>query len=400
MKVLVNQTTALRQKAGMGHYIAQLVRCLPLEAGTDQILLYPGRWTQAGLEGWKSTQRFLGRIRKPGPAASSGPASESKRAWKNAWGRRLLAWHFQLFGAGRDFDLYHEPNYIPQACNRPTITTVADLSLLLHPEWHPAERANHFARYFPKGLAQCAHVITISEFSRQEIMRHLQIPAERITCTHMGIKPGLGPLPRNFVLKVLERLGLPENYLLYVGTLEPRKNLLLLLQAYCDMPEAVRRRSPLVLAGGWGWNTGDLAEFYHAHAKHKGVIHLGYAAEADLPALYNGACALVFPTHYEGFGMPVLEMMACGGPVLSSTAGALVEIGGSRAHFLEPLDRDAWRQAMERIIVDQDWWQELRRGVEEVARPFTWERCASATWKVYRHVAGLSASLASLPKAA
>lgn len=396
MKVLINQTTALRQKAGMGHYIAQLIRCLPLEAGADRFLLYPGKWTELGLAGWKKTQHLLKKVRG---TAAPGLAARPAAAWLNTWGRKLLAWHFRL-AAGKDFDLYHEPNYIPQPCARPTIITVADLSLLLHPHWHPAERARHFAKFFPQGLAQSAHVITISEFSRQEILRHLNVPGERVTCTYMGIKPGLGPLPRGQVLPVLRRLGLPDGYLLYVGTLEPRKNLLLLMQAYCDMPAAVRDRCPLVLAGGWGWNTAELAEFFHSQARHRGVMHLGYTAERDLPALYHGARALVFPTHYEGFGLPPLEMMACGGAVLASTAGAVVETAGSRAHLIDPLDRDGWREAMTRVIVDDDWCQSLRRGAEEVARPFTWERCAAATWDVYRRVGGAGMKAPVLARAA
>lgn len=383
MKVLVNQTTALRQKAGMGHYIAQLVRCLPAAAGNDEVLLYPGNWTRLGLAAWKKT---LALVTKCKPRRTATTASGSS-ALANSLGRKLLAWHFQL-AAGQDFDLYHEPNYIPQPCDRPTIITVADLSLLLHPHWHPSERARHFARYFPQGLAQSAHVITISEFSRREILRHLNLAPDRVSCTYMGIKPGLGPLPREQVVPVLERLGLPENYLLYVGTLEPRKNLLLLARAYCDLPDAVRRRSPLVLAGGWGWNTADLAEFLHNEGRHKNILHLGYTAEADLPALYNGARALVFPTHYEGFGMPPLEMMACGGPVLASTAGAVVETAGSRAHLLDANDLEGWRDAMHQLIVEDDWRRRLCAGVEDVARPFTWERCAATTWDVYRQVAG------------
>src|SRR5690349_4476146 len=137
MKVLVNQLTALRQKAGMGHYISQLVRCLPLQAGADQVLLYPGPCTKLGLT-LGSSLLALGKNRK-----SKSQKKKTRSSPLAAWARKFQAWHFQTFGARKNFDLYHEPNYIALPCDRPTIITVADLSLLLHPHWHPVERARH-----------------------------------------------------------------------------------------------------------------------------------------------------------------------------------------------------------------------------------------------------------------
>src|SRR5207302_7892566 len=126
--------------------------------------------------------------------------------------------------------------------------------------------------------------------------------------------------------------------------------LLVLLRAYCALPERLRLRWPLVLVGGWGWNTGELAAYLHQQARPRGVIHLGYVAEEHLAAVYNGARALVYPSLYEGFGLPPVEMMACGGAVLASTAGALVETVGSRAHLIDPHDIVGWRASMARVV--------------------------------------------------
>src|SRR6185369_12251922 len=112
-----------------------------------------------------------------------------------------------------------------------------------------------------------------------------------------------------------------------------------------SLPESLRVRYPLVLVGGWGWNAGEVADYLSREARHRGVIHLGYVADADLPALYNGARALVYPSHYEGFGLPPLEMLACGGAVLASTAGAVAEVVGSQAHLIAADDFDGWRAA-------------------------------------------------------
>jgi alpha-1,3-rhamnosyl/mannosyltransferase len=234
------------------------------------------------------------------------------------------------------------------------------------------------------------------------MIRKLGIRPERITRTYMGIRPGLGPLPAEQTAAVLRDLNLPSRYLLYLGTIEPRKNILALLRAYCSLPEGLRSRWPLLLVGSWGWNTLAVADYLHREARHRGVIHRGYVAEEHLAAIYNGARALVYPSLYEGFGLPPVEMMACGGAVLASTAGALVETVGSRAHLIDPRDTDGWRASMVRVVEDDDWWRALRTGVMAVARPFTWDRCAAETLRVYRSVCGVGsfAAEARAPAAA
>jgi alpha-1,3-rhamnosyl/mannosyltransferase len=232
-------------------------------------------------------------------------------------------------------------------------------------------------------------VLTDSAFIRHELIRVLGVAPEKVTCVPIGMRADLRPLSADAVGQVKARLALPERYLLHVGTLEPRKNLHMLMRAYVDLPDALRARCPLILVGGWGWNVAELADYYHGVARHRGVTLLGYVADADLPALYNGARALVFPSHYEGFGLPPLEMMACGGAVIASTAGAVVETVGRQAQLVEPNDQAGWRDAMRQVISDDDWRATLCRGAESVARPFTWQRCARETHAVYRRVLGM-----------
>ena len=197
------------------------------------------------------------------------------------------------------------------------------------------------------------------------------------------------------VQEVLRRLKLPPSYFLYLGTIEPRKNLLTLLRAYVKLPAEVRERYPLLVAGGWGWNSADVAAFLHDEARHRGVITTGYLPEEHLSALLNGARALVYPSFYEGFGLPPVEMMACGGAVICSTAGALVETAGGRAHLVEPLNEDGWREALQLAATDDDWHAELRRGAVEAVRHFTWERCAADTLAVYRMVSGQATTIST-----
>lgn len=389
MRVVVNHLAALGQRTGIGHYTVQLLRCLRAQASPGEIATFP--------EGWLRQARALGVRLRPrlegkgnGTPASVLPTSSFLTNLRREvlqqlrqCGRAVTAAHFRASCARHQYDLYHEPNFIPLPCDRSTVATIHDLSALLHPEWHPADRVAHFEKHFRRGIAGCAHFFAISEFGRQEIIRTLNLPPERVTRTYMGIRPGLSPLPRETVAQTLKQLGLPPQYLLYLGTIEPRKNVLTLLRAYCSLPDKLRSQWPLLLVGGWGWNAADVADYLHREARHRGVVHLGYLAEEHVAAVYNGARALVYPSRYEGFGLPPIEMMACGGAVLASTAGAVAETVGRRAYLVDPDDLDGWRDALQRVVMEDEWWSELRRGVEEVARPFTWEQCATDTLRVY-----------------
>jgi alpha-1,3-rhamnosyl/mannosyltransferase len=389
MRVIVNAMSTVGARTGIGHYTWSLLACLRAQAGPDVIDSYPTGLALQALHGWARLRRNI--VARPGAQAC--PAGPAEAGWRRrllarvrGYGLALAERNFRAACRRGRYDLYHEPNYIAIGSDLPVVATVHDLSVLLHPHWHPAERVADFERRFRQGLGRCHHFLAVSEFTRQEIIRHLGVAPDRVTRTHNGIRPGLGPMPAEQVRARLRQLGLPPRYLLYVGTLEPRKNLLTLLRAYCGLPTALRERYPLLLAGGWGWGAEAVAAFLQVEGRGKGVLHLGYAAEADLSALYNGARALAFPSFYEGFGLPPLEMLACGGAVLASTAGAVAETAGAAAHLIDPADEAGWRDALHRILADDDWWRQLRRGAAEAARPFTWQRCAADTLAVYRRL--------------
>jgi alpha-1,3-rhamnosyl/mannosyltransferase len=376
MRVVINHLTAIRQKTGIGHHVAELVRCLRSAQPRDEFVAFPGPVNTAALRLSRHIGRRRGGPRRPGSS------------WLHTLARGWIAWQFRTFWAHRAFDLYHEPNYIPLPWDGPTVATVHDLSVLLHPEWHPADRVAYFAEHFERGLRRCAHLIAVSEFTRRELIETFGVPPARVHSVYNGIRPGLRPMSPTDVRPVLARLALTTPYLLHVGTLEPRKNLLMLMRAYGDLPDALRQRCPLVLAGGWGWNAAELAEHYQGVARYRGVRLLGYLDDADLPAIYNGARALVSPSHYEGFGLPPLEMLACGGAVIASTAGAVAETVGTRAHLVDMADVAGWRAAMARVITDDGWHATLCCGGPEYARAFTWERCARETYRIYAAALG------------
>jgi alpha-1,3-rhamnosyl/mannosyltransferase len=393
MRVVLNYLAAAETaKTGVGHYTAEVYRCLRQQAGDDVIDTFPGPWGQKVQASWMNFRRS--RVLSPGrslaqPAVKKGTSIRQRlfqglRA-SGRLGRRIL---FRQMCRWKKYELYHEPNFLPLPCDCPTVATLHDLSPLLHPEWHPAERVAQFEKHFRRGLAQCVHFFTVSEFVRQEVIHTLGLQPGQVTRTYNGIRPGLRPLPVAEVSAILRQLELPPRYLLFIGTIEPRKNLLTLLRAYCSLPEILRSDWPLLLVGGWGWNASDVADFLESGARQQGVLYRNYIPEAHLAALYNGARALVFPSLYEGFGLPPVEMLACGGAVLASTAGAVAETVGQQAHLIEPLDVDGWRQAMQRVLTDDDWWQALRQGAVEAAKPFTWQQCAADTMAVYRQLTG------------
>jgi alpha-1,3-rhamnosyl/mannosyltransferase len=396
MRVIVNQSAIFGRKTGVGHYTAELLRCLHKQAEGDCIDLFPNRWIGFAREFWN---RFSSSLAPGGGRAVSTGQPAPPTALRETLPRKALRY---LRGTGRKairdyfhrryrpsaYDLYHEPNFIPLPSDLPTVATLHDLSVLLHPEWHHTERVTQFERDFRMGLAQCVHFLTPTEYCRQEVIRVLALPPERVTCTYEGPRPGMRPLPPDRIAGRLTRLKLPPRYLLHVGTIEPRKNLFLLMKAYCALPAALRESCPLVLVGSWGWNTADVADFYQREARHRGVIHHGYVADKDLAIIYNGALALTFPSHYEGFGLPPVEMLACGGAVLASTAGAVAETVGRKAHLIDPNDLDGWTAALGRVIADADWRQSLRQGAVEAVLHFTWQRCAAITLAIYRRVAG------------
>jgi alpha-1,3-rhamnosyl/mannosyltransferase len=390
VRVIINRQVTAGRPTGVGLYTAGLVRALRRLPGVE-VERFPPRWLM-NLAALARRARSLSASARP--ADGDSPASPS---WRHRLmgvlrrgGEAMLLRRFRAACARRRPDLYHEPNFIPLPSDLPTVTTVHDLSPLLHPEWHPADRVALYERRFRDGLRQCAHVMADSDCVRQEIIQVLGLPPERVTRAHVGIRPQLRPLPEEEVRRRLRAMGLPPRYLLYLGTIEPRKNVLRLLRVYCSLPEAVRSRWPLLLVGGWGWNAGDVAEYLHGEARHRGVLHLGYVDDADLPTLYNGARALVFPSLYEGFGLPPVEMLACGGVVLASTAGAVAEMVRGQGHLIAAEDEDGWRAALLRVITDEEWFQSLRRGAVDAARPYTWENCARATLGVYRKVCGLA----------
>lgn len=286
-------------------------------------------------------------------------------------------------------DLYHEPSFLPFRFDGPTVITIHDLSPLRFPETHPEQRVREFSEQLPKAIDRAARIIVDAESVRQEIMTTFGVPPERVQAIHLGVSAEYRPRSPSEMAPVLERHQLvPGGYLLAVGTLEPRKNLLRTIDAYTGLPQKLRSSTPLVIAGMRGWLAQDLESRIRQYEQRGEVRWLGYVPADELPLLYSGAAMLVYPSLYEGFGLPVLEAMASGIPVITSNRASLPEVAGDVGVMINPEDFGELRTHMQRLLEDRAEAGRLGRLGIERARLFTWQACADKTLAVYRAVVG------------
>lgn len=378
MKVIFNTLATLQPKTGVGHYAAHLFESMSNVLGANCLSSFPGK----SLSTWLTRGPNLGTR----PARRQGSIRPWFTATAKSFGRSALGAMFHMQHGPDKYDLYHEPNFLPMPSRLPVVVTVHDLSVLLHPEWHPIDRVKRHETRFRQAIADARHVITVSETVRQDVMRHLNVPPSLVTAVHNGISAKLFNISESEIVSARSKYGLTGDYLLYCGTIEPRKNLDTLLRAYCDLPADLRSRCPLVLAGGWGWKSESVAEFYASTASTKDVRAIGYVNDDVRMGLFAGARTLVFPSHHEGFGLPPLEMLATGGSVLASDISAHREVLGQHAQLVDPDDVAAWRENIKQAITADDHCVEINEARRNHARQFSWLRAAKQTIAVYERV--------------
>ncbi len=292
--------------------------------------------------------------------------------------------------------LYHSPYYLmPYRPGVPTVLTVYDLIPLLFPQ-HSTARARLLFRWtMALALHTAQGVIAISEATRTDLLRHFAVSPGQITAIPLAANASFHPRPATEVEAVRRKYGLPESYLLYLGSNKPHKNLLPLVEAWARITHHTLRcthyvlrfthyvlRFTLVIAGAWDPRYPEPRRRAEALGLDN-VIWLGSMPEADLPALYSGATAFVFPSLYEGFGLPVLEAMACGTPVACSNTSSLPEVAGEAALLFDPADVESIAASLHCLLADPDLQADLReRGLRRAAE-FSWECTAQATLGVY-----------------
>lgn len=307
---------------------------------------------------------------------------------KTLWMQAVLP----LSIAHLDLDVCHFTNNVgPIWSPRPTVLTLHDMTLWLLPEYHTIRRIASMRPIIPLAARRAAAIITVSESAKADIVRVLGLPPEKIHVIYEAPSPRFHRLPDSAALEaVRRRYDLPERFVLHVGTLEPRKNIIRLLEAFALLRQTDRIDHQLVLVGNQGWFYGKIFAAIEQFGLRSCVQFAGYVPLDDLVAFYNLADALIFPSLYEGFGLPVIEAMACGTPVVTTTCGSLREIAEGAAIFVEPTETESIADGLRWILADGDLRADLRQRGLERARRFSWEQAARQTFQVYQQAVQLT----------
>lgn len=380
MRVLLNGTPLLSSRSGVGNYVYFLGEALLRVASQHE---------------WKFHYLAFQSSRiRPLPVSFLGGLRSKMRDVPGMYMvyRRVLETLFRLNTWRKGIDLYHETNYAPFPFEGATVVTVYDLSFFYYPDTHPKERVKFYERNFFPRLPGVNHFVTISESVKGEMVRDLKISPDRITVTPLGLDAQYAPAPSEKIVEVLAKFGLSAGrYVISVGTREPRKNLHRLLEAYALISPVMRDRFPLVVVGGGGWLVEDWAPLLKRWGLTKNVRTLGYVLQEHLPVLYSGAALMAYPSLYEGFGLPPLEAMGCGCPVLTSNLSSLPEVVGEAACKVDPLNVQAISEQLVRLLSDAPCRDRMRTLGLRQAGQFHWDRCARLTLQAYGKALGQGA---------
>jgi glycosyltransferase involved in cell wall biosynthesis len=366
--IYLDISAAVHRRAGLGRYAESLTRAL--------VAAHPGRYAL-----------FYNRERgvKPLPGLGHLPVRTVALGYK-PW--RMLVWLGQLTHAGLDnllpdAELFHATEHLLLPLRSvPTVLTVHDLIFRRLPAHHKPLNRWYLNLTVPLYCRRANHIIAVSEYTRRDLISAYGLPPEKITVVCEAAAPRFRLQPPEAIAAVRARYSLPNRYLLFVGTIEPRKNLTRLLAAF-ETIYGEGLSDGLVIVGRRGWLYGDFFARLEQSPVKDAVLFPGYVMDEDLPGIYAGAQALVFPSLCEGFGLPVLEAMACGTPVVSSDASSIPEAGGEAALYFDPTDTAEITTTTRRLLREADLQDRLRtRGLAQAAR-FSWDLAATGTEAVY-----------------
>ncbi|MFP4356369.1 MAG: glycosyltransferase family 4 protein [Phycisphaerae bacterium] len=275
------------------------------------------------------------------------------------------------------FRLQFEPNYLPMPIRGLTVTTCCDVSVLEHPEWHPAQRVKRWQEAIARSMKITDQWITISHFSRRRMEAVLGIPPEKVEVIHLAARQ-LPKVDEDTIHALRSEGQLPDSYVLHLGTIEPRKNVEVLLDAWQQIRSDLPSGSKLVLAGSLGWGGLAFRKRLASHQAAGDVLATGGLTDAQVSTLIMGARALLAPSWYEGFGLPVVEAMAAGIPVACSDIDVFNEVASDAAEYLHPQDVDGWASVIARSFLDASWRKDLIERGHEREKLFSWTKAAGA----------------------
>ncbi len=351
------------RSAGISLHIFNLLRALPAAATEMEYTVFLSERRYGGAPG---LQLKLSRLPTNLPPV------------RILWEQALLPWVARREG----LELLHNMAFVgPLASSCPTVVTVHDLSFLFFPHSFRPLRRSYLQLFARMSVHQARRVIAVSKSTKRDLVKIYGISPSKIDVVHNGVDASFQPLPADEVAAFRQRKGLPDRFVLFVGTLEPRKNVVSLIEAYAKLP---RGRPPLVIAGGKGWFYDEIFARVEA-LELTGEVHFaGFVPAEELRLWYNAADLFVYPSIYEGFGMPPLEAMACGTAVITSTASSLPEVVGEAGQLVEPTDTDTLAAAMAQVLGNRDLQKQMQAEGLAQAAGFSWENAAKQTVNSYR----------------
>lgn len=380
MIVGIDYTAAAWQGAGIGRYTRELVRATVAMGGPFSYVLF---YAAGGIDRQSPYLADMEQLCASNPRVRSVPIPLSPRLLTVLWQRLRLPLPIEAFFGG-PLDLVHAPDFALPPTRAPTLLTVHDLTFLVQPDCFEPALQRYLARVVPRSLRRANLVLADSHATRSDLERLAGVSPEQSVVLYPGVSPRFHPLPESATAPARERLGLPASFLLFVGTLEPRKNLVRLLEAY----QILRETSPygphnlptLVIAGRKGWLYHDIFATVERLGLESQVHFLDFVYDEMLPTLYNLAEVFVYPSRYEGFGLPVVEALACGTPVVTSNAASLPEVAGDAAVLVDPYDSAAIARGIVQAMAEA---RPLREAGPRRARRFPWEQSARALLACY-----------------
>jgi glycosyltransferase involved in cell wall biosynthesis len=373
MRIGIDGIPLAELKTGVGHYTFEIALELARQAPSDSFEILSHLPFADGAVSDLANLSFIKR-----------PVNSATRHW---WTIGL-----PLYIKRARLDLFHGTNYdIPIWGGCPTVLTIHDLSLLLFPATHEERRVRRARRRLPVMSRKATLIITPTNAVKSEVCEHLRIHADKVIVVNEAPRRSFQLMPLEQASKTVRRLGLDEDFILYVGTIEPRKNLITLVKAFEEVLRSTNLRPQLVIAGKKGWLTDELFTYIES-AKLGDRIHLtGYLGDDELRALYSACGVMVYPALYEGAGLPTLEAMACGAPVITTNTPAISEMVGDKARLFSPTDFRALAQHIVELLTTPAARESMSRaGIHHAAR-FSWERAARETLEIYQKALGIKA---------
>ncbi len=384
MKLLVNTSQLVPPLSGIGRYTQQLLAHLILEPEINDLNGFSG----LSLQNHYDLETLIMSLDGDRNNRVRSQYSSFRALAKKIPSARLLNYYAQKKLLKSQFEknstcIYWEPNYILTPFEGKKITTIYDLSHLRYPEFLPKDRRIWLEKKLPESIDSADAIITISEFSKHEIINEFSVSEDKIFI----VPPGVSPVFRYHyslqqIKQLKQQLALPENYILSVGTIEPRKNIIGLIQAYSALPDRLRNRFPLVLAGAKGWHTEQIEMLLKPLVKKNQLILLGYVEQEKIPILYAAATVLSYISHYEGYGMPIAEAMCSNTAVLTSNVSSMPEVAAQCAQLVDPTNIEQITEHLRELLEDVHKREKLQNQAKKVSDAYRWEYSAKSMLSV------------------